>query len=182
VIVRGTGTADGQHDAAAVCIFESHTPNHERQSQAPSLNVHGIARLVQVGDTIILDLSVRYDKFRGSNQIAYIAQTGDISEGAQSTGGVLRTLGQIDMSGDDKGSGDLFIELKGFKLWEVIGRAIVIAPIIESGSSPKLGKGLLAGVIARSAGAWGTSSANDKTVCSCSGLTMWEEAKLQSDL
>lgn len=37
----------------------------------------------------------------------------------------------------------------------------------------KLGPGILAGVIARSAGTW----SNDKSVCTCSGKTVWEEAR-----
>ena len=43
----------------------------------------------------------------------------------------------------------------------------------EAQRAMKLGPGILAGVIARSAGAW----TNDKTVCTCSGKTQWEEAK-----
>ena len=55
---------------------------------------------------------------------------------------------------------------------------MVIAPLEEKpaenekAQAMRLGPGILAGVIARSAGAW----TNDKTVCSCSGKTQWQEA------
>ena len=60
--------------------------------------------------------------------------------------------------------------------------AVVIAPILPSAANGtvsdkaqamKLGPGILAGVIARSAGTW----SNDKSVCTCSGQTQWEEAR-----
>ena len=59
---------------------------------------------------------------------------------------------------------------------------MVIAPIMpgtqdgavtDKAQALKLGPGILAGVIARSAGTW----SNDKSVCTCSGQTQWEEAR-----
>lgn len=55
----------------------------------------------------------------------YIAQSGDTSQGAASTGGVLRELGQIELRRKD-GYGDLFAELKDLNIWEVIGRASML--------------------------------------------------------
>jgi hypothetical protein len=129
----------------------------------------------------------------------YIAKTGDISSGASSTGGIFRELGLVELRKKD-GYGDLFTEVKDLNIWEIIGRAMVIAPI--SSSSPpsqthkqaalNMGPGILAGVIARSAGVWSKSNsrdptdyrtdfllhrqANDKTVCACSSRTMWQES------
>lgn len=107
-----------------------------------------------------------------------MAKNGDISEGAASTGGVLRALGRLEI-GEQDGYGELFTEVDRLQLWQIIGRAMVVAPV-ETNDKP--GAGLIAGVVARSAGLWNTSSANDKTVCSCSGQTMWEEEKLQANL
>jgi len=184
VIVRGAGTSSGDHDGAAVCIFEAHKPLAELSPNEASLSVGGVARLVQTGDTTIMDLSLKFPTFSQTKTPfwAYVAKTGDISEGPASTGGILRHLGPLDLSGDREGTADLFCELDQLKIWEMIGRAMVIAPVVKPSTKPdqppQLGPGILAGVIARSAGAW----ANDKTVCSCSGLTMWEEARLQPNL
>jgi hypothetical protein len=185
VIVRGAGTSKGDHDAAAVCILEAHTPPPDAPADGPSQHVHGIARLVEAGETTLLDLTVRHRSLLpgASAYGVYVAKTGDISDGAASTGGVLRMLGQVEV-GEKDGYGDLFTEVDRLHLWQIIGRAMVIAPLLDGGhpdsTEPKMGAGLLAGVIARSAGLWGTSSANDKTVCSCSGQTMWEEQRCAS--
>ena len=66
-------------------------------------------------------------------------------------------------------------------MWEVIGRGLVVAPEQGGEGEEKLewegkgegrGKGeVVVGVVARSAGVWD----NEKTVCSCSGKTVWEE-------
>ena len=226
VIVRGTGTAEGtDQDAAAVCIFESHTPI-KAQMEGGKQDVHGIARMVQVGNTTLLDLTIKHDDLatiastssssvlQASTDIVkpvdkhpridrkisslssssasltstsssypsttspsssilqqlptsyavYIARSGDISSGASSTGGVHRELGIVKLRERD-GYGDLFTEITGLQVWEVIGRAMVIAPLEKDGleerqHAMKLGPGILAGVIARSAGAWSRSSSN----------------------
>lgn len=117
-------------------------------------------------------------------------QTGDISRGVESTGGIWRgeapsyaqpdasiesgtengLLGEVvsekgflgEVVVDDTGMGSAFLE-KDVRIWEVIGRGMVVTPR-EGGDS-------VVGVIARSAGVWD----NEKTVCSCSGKTVWEE-------
>lgn len=105
----------------------------------------------------------------------YIAKSGDISKGAASTGGVLRELGYVQMRKNHV-YGDLFSEVKDLNVWDIVGRAsewhklwdsgrssnnacreVVIAPIEAqqaTTTAPRLGHGILAGVIARSAGAW----------------------------
>lgn len=112
----------------------------------------------------------------------YVAKSGDISEGAKSAGGIQRTLGEVEVN-PRTGYGDLvrhacsqkdlataepiialqFIEIPRLKVWEMIGHAMVIAPLLtdpsQKNGAPKVGEGILAGVIARSAGAWG----NDKS-------------------
>jgi copper chaperone for superoxide dismutase len=113
---------------------------------------------------------------------ATIRETGDISQGAISTGGIWGDdkEGQLDPKGRlgsvDMGKnrvGNLFIETP-FQIWEIIGRAIVISRQHEGeGNFEKNDDDTLVGVIARSAGVWD----NDKTVCSCSGKTLWEERK-----
>ena len=188
VIVRGAGTSSGAHDAAAVCIFESYTPRSSPafDPTAASQSVHGIARMIQVGDQTVLDLVLRSDRLDDASPrrryVAHIARSGDISEGAASTGAVLRELGTLDL---DKagGAASLFVEVEGLVLSEVVGRSMVVSALEDEQEQPSAGTGILAGVIARSAGAWGSGgSSNDKTVCSCSGQTMWEEARLSANL
>ncbi|GAA96824.1 uncharacterized protein L969DRAFT_94910 [Mixia osmundae IAM 14324] len=180
VIVRGMGSlsdASGE-TVAGVCVFESHQPS----------KIHGIARLVQAGELCVFDLTIQHTHLQrppkdASDWHVYVARSGDVSRGPESTGGLLRHIGQLNV--DSQGYGDLFTELKDFRLQDSIGRAMVIAPALptatmlshqEKREALQLGPGVLAGVIARSAGAWG----NAKQVCSCSGLNLWQEdRKLQ---
>lgn len=115
---------------------------------------------------------------------ATIRERGDISQGAISTGGIWEALktaagfkkargsfGEIKVGKD--GKGNAFLD-KPFAIWEVIGRSMVVSKEAE-GSFTQNDPDTLVGVIARSAGVWD----NDKTVCSCSGKTVWEERKEQ---
>ncbi|KAF3940093.1 hypothetical protein ABW19_dt0203561 [Dactylella cylindrospora] len=164
-ILRGTGTPN----SAAVCILETHAPNI-------SDPVRGLARMVQVGQKYtIIDLSLK-----GLPQGVYhasIRQNGDISKGAASTGGVWEEgdasiaeprgrLGQIQVNRD--GSGSVLLD-SPIDIWELIGRSMVVSPETENYQQDS--ETTLVGVIARSAGVW----ENNKTVCSCSGKTVWEE-------
>jgi len=171
-ILRGSG----QPNSAAVCILETH-------STTVADNVRGLARMVQVSPKLtIIDLSVR--GVSPGNYSATIRTAGDISRGPESTGAVWGAvpanqedtpprglLGTIEVG--KSGLGTVFMD-KPIEIWELIGRSIVVtkSPDIKfSQQDPDT----LVGVIARSAGVWD----NDKTVCSCSGKTVWEERKEQ---
>lgn len=114
-----------------------------------------------------------------------IRERGDISEGAESTGGLWDliesksaspprpakgVLGTIEVG--KSGLGLVFLD-KPVQIWEMIGRSVVVSRQREN--FKKEDPDTLVGVIARSAGVWD----NDKTVCSCSGKTVWEERKEQ---
>ncbi|KIW08018.1 uncharacterized protein PV09_00963 [Verruconis gallopava] len=163
-ILRGSG----RPDSAAVCILETHTSRSDVGEK-----VRGLVRMVQVADELtIFDVAIR-----GLSEGTYdatIRNNGNISYGAESTGsiwdaegkgrGVLGTL-----SINKGGVGSVFLD-KPVAIWELIGRSIVVAKqgkITFNKEDPDE----LVGVIARSAGVW----ENDKTVCSCSGKTVWEE-------
>jgi copper chaperone for superoxide dismutase/copper chaperone len=146
----------------------------------------------------------------------YVARTGDVTSPPTTTGPVHLPLATI--TPDPRtGYADAFIELP-IGLWDIVGRAMVVEPTegvrrrqrlaeakgrVEQaerevqgviGSKGRLG--ILAGVIARSAGAWGNevsrrwdnpwscclilipSYVSQKTVCACSGKTMWEEGRM----
>lgn len=163
---------------SAVCILETHS-----MTVSSSDKVRGLARMVQVSPSLtLIDLTIRGLK-QGSCW-ASIRETGDISNGAVSTGdlwngsqkedvgkpkGVLGTV----LVGKD-GVGSVFID-KPIQIWEMIGRGMVVSRQVEEGKGKfeRNDDDTLVGVIARSAGVWD----NDKTVCSCSGKTLWEERK-----
>lgn len=54
---------------------------------------------------------------------------------------------------------------------DIIGRGMLVAPDSE-GEGKREGEGVVVGVVARSAGVWENER---KVVCSCSGMTVWEE-------
>jgi len=169
-ILRGSGGSN----SAAVCILETH-------SNTVSDKVRGLARFVQVSANLtLIDLTIR--GLSPGNYWATIRETGDISNGAISTRGIWAdpkervlkprgVLGTVQVGKD--GIGSVFID-KPIQIWEMIGRGLVISKQHDGeGKFEKNDEDTLVGVIARSAGVWD----NDKTVCSCSGKTLWEERK-----
>ncbi|ERF69614.1 hypothetical protein EPUS_03606 [Endocarpon pusillum Z07020] len=149
--------------------------------------------MVQVSDQqqpprTLVDLSVR--GVEAGTYYATVRVTGDISRGAASTGSVwegLRAawrpndarpkgeLGRLEVGRDGKGSVLLAREVG---VSEMIGRAMVVSkekPGAGTRTSGEDDGATVVGVIARSAGVWD----NDKTVCSCSGKSVWEERKEQ---
>ncbi|KAA6412490.1 MAG: superoxide dismutase copper chaperone [Lasallia pustulata] len=181
-ILRGSGAPN----SAAVCILETHAPSAER--------VRGLARMVQVAPGLtVVDLTVR--GLKEGTYWATVRETGDVSRGAASVGAVwgevveaaegrprqrMRkgVLGTLEVS--KAGVGSVFVD-RPVQVWEMIGRSMVVskvAPPREGGAKEAFeaeDPDTVVGVIARSAGVW----ENDKTVCSCSGKTVWEEREEQ---
>jgi len=169
-ILRGTGGSN----SAAVCILETH-------SNTVSDKVRGLARMVQVAPNLtLIDLTIR--GLSPGSYWATVRETGDISNGAISTRGIWTDrkegdrkprgfLGTVQVGKD--GIGSVFLD-KPIQIWEMIGRGMVVSKQHEGqGKYEKNDEDTLVGVVARSAGVWD----NDKTVCSCSGKTLWEERK-----
>jgi copper chaperone for superoxide dismutase len=141
--------------------------------------------MVQVSSTLsIIDLSIR--GVSPGSYFATIRAAGDISRGPESTGGIWDAvqaskegrsargiLGTVEVG--KNGIGTIFVD-KPIQIWELIGRSIVVSKA-EDGKFSKNDPDTLVGVIARSAGVWD----NDKTVCSCTGKTVWEERQEQVD-
>jgi copper chaperone for superoxide dismutase len=143
--------------------------------------------MVQVAENLtIIDLSIR--GLSPGRYYATVRETGNICEGPESTGAIWEAL-KAKKEGDPKvargilgtveinksGIGSVFLD-KPIQIWELIGRSIVVSKQ-QDGKFKKNDADTLVGVIARSAGVWD----NDKTVCSCSGKTVWEERKEQVD-
>ena len=122
---------------------------------------------------------------------ATIRASGDLSAGASSTGPVWSGTDMggaaLDEAGEPRGvlatfevgtdgRAAVFLD-KGLQVWEVIGRGMVVTrqeeKVCRGGSVWQDDEDTVVGGIARSAGMWD----NDKTVCSCTGKTLWEERK-----
>ncbi|KIV83194.1 hypothetical protein PV11_05244 [Exophiala sideris] len=171
-ILRGSGNAN----SAGVCILETH-------AKSVSDPVRGLARMVQVSDNrTLVDLTLR--GVSPGTYHATVRERGDISRGAVSTGGIwdaIKSLGgfnqprgvfgKVEVGKDGRGSA--FLD-RPVSIWEIIGRSMVVSKQ-QVGAFQHEDADTLVGVIARSAGVWD----NDKTVCSCSGKTVWEERKEQ---
>ncbi|KAF5008311.1 hypothetical protein FDECE_5412 [Fusarium decemcellulare] len=172
-ILRGSGASD----SAAVSILETFEDPVEGRYEEPSRDVRGLARMVQVssGRTLV-DLTVR--GVAPGTYRASIRAYGDLKDGARSTGPVWSgenkeprgELGVVAVGEDGRGAA--FVD-HGFQIWEVIGHAMVLTRQEEGTEPLKNDKDTVVGIIARSAGMWD----NDKTVCSCTGKTLWEERK-----
>jgi len=202
--VRGASAASSQAPSqAAVAIIESPLPlptsiastSNPTLAGAPdrplpgmnedeySQKVFGICRFVQIAPkTVLMDLTVRLPRpssvglqpAKAAFNV-YISSTGNLVNPPSTTGKAFLPLGQIEPDRD--GYGDMFREVDG-ELWEWIGRGCIVEAANQpstpsSGTSPSVLGRIFAGVVARSAGIWG----NDKTVCACSGKTMWEEGR-----
>ncbi|KAM5353927.1 hypothetical protein ACJ41O_000577 [Fusarium nematophilum] len=172
-ILRGSGASD----SAAVSILETFEDPVDGWYEEPSRDVRGLARMVQVssGRTLV-DLTVR--GVSPGTYRASIRAFGDLKDGARSTGPVWSgskdeksprgALGVVEVGEDGRGA--TFVD-HGFQIWEVIGHAMVLTRQEEGPEGLKNDKDTVLGIIARSAGMWD----NDKTVCSCTGKTLWEE-------
>ncbi|RCI07632.1 hypothetical protein L249_1611 [Ophiocordyceps polyrhachis-furcata BCC 54312] len=164
-ILRGSGASD----SAAVSILETFAGRSGDQDRFPDRAVRGLARMVQISpERTLVDLTVRGlapGKYR-----ATIREYGDLKDGASSTGPLWSkgALGVLEVSEDGRGSA--FLD-PPFHIWEVIGHAMVLTKQDESTQPLQNDEDTVVGVIARSAGAWD----NDKTVCSCTGKTLWDE-------
>ncbi|EFX02031.1 superoxide dismutase copper chaperone [Grosmannia clavigera kw1407] len=197
-ILRGSGTSN----SAAVSILETyHGPSGKccateavdagTSADNKDRYVRGLARMVQVAPSIsVIDLTVQ--GVSPGTYYASIREYGNLQSGAVSTGPIWSGEGIPDVKGSGRqqqtahkghlgsievgldGRGEAFLE-KEFQVWELIGRALVVSPLDESRESVALQNDAdtVVGVIARSAGVWD----NDKTVCSCTGKTLWDERK-----
>lgn len=160
---------------AAVSILETFAERTETRHEKRDRAVRGLARMVQVSpERTLVDLTVR--GLAPGDYRATFREYGDVKDGATSCGPVWRggkgeergLLGVMAVGED--GRGTLFAD-HGFQIWEVIGHAMVLTRQDESAGPLDNDENTVVGVVARSAGMWD----NDKTVCSCTGKTLWDE-------
>ncbi|KAI1200403.1 heavy-metal-associated domain-containing protein [Nemania serpens] len=188
-ILRGSGASN----SAAVCILETYhrneaggdalvpasDPEASKDSAVGDREVRGLARMVQVSPTsTLVDLTVR--GIAPGKYNASIREYGDLKLGAASTGPVWAggsgttqprgILGSVEVGRDGRGA--VFFD-HPFQIWEVIGHGMVLSTQEDGQGELKNNENTVVGVIARSAGMWD----NDKTICSCTGKTLWEERR-----
>ncbi|PNY26716.1 Superoxide dismutase 1 copper chaperone [Tolypocladium capitatum] len=162
---------------AAVSILETFADRVERQDENQDREVRGLARMVQVNsERTLVDLTIR--GVAPGTYRATIREYGDLKGGVTSTGRVWSGgekeakgfLGRIEVGKDGRGAA--FVD-HAFQVWEIIGHAMVLTKQDEGTHPLQNDENTVVGVVARSAGMWD----NDKTVCSCTGKTLWEERK-----
>ena len=161
-ILRGSG----KPNTAAVCILE--TPWKRGGEEGKS--VRGLVRLIEVDKGVTM-VDVTLTGMSEGRYGASVRTGGDISDGKRGIGDSFRglqndkvgDLGQIIVDGQGKGS--LVGEI-GWSIWEMVGRGLLVE---KKGGQEE--EEAVMGVVARSAGVW----ENDKSVCSCTGKTLWEE-------
>ena len=112
--------------------------------------------------------------------VASIRQTGDISKGVESMGGVFSGLegdrkGELGILEVDKDGRAALVGEVGWRVWEMVGRGIMVQKTGGEEEKGVDGDSVVMGVVARSAGVW----ENEKVVCGCSGKTVWEEREEQ---
>ncbi|KAL2258635.1 hypothetical protein VTK26DRAFT_7994 [Humicola hyalothermophila] len=138
--------------------------------------------MVQVSPTeTLVDLTVR-GVAPGTYNVT-IREYGNLKDGPSSSGPVWSApsqegeggprgrLGTVEVG--PNGYGSAFLN-RPFQVWEVIGHALAVSRQDDKDGKPlENDEDTVVGIIARSAGVWD----NDKTVCSCTGKTLWEERK-----
>lgn len=160
---RGAASQESQlHHGAAVAIMKG------------TGSVKGLARMVQVTpEQCVIEGTV--DGLSSAHQYTIaLHEFGDLSEGCMSCGNVLSTpqnstmglLGTV--NADQTGRATFYYTTEQFKVHDLIGRSM----LVHSGSGPSTTARIMCGIIARSAGLF----QNKKKVCTCDGITIWEEA------
>jgi len=173
-VLRGQGRAE--HFGAAISILKYKGI------------IKGLIRFTQVEkDKCIVDGT--FNGLVPGKHGLHIHEFGDLSDGYISTGEIYnpnlsshgdRTnidrrvgdLGNIEV--DVNGSSNLRYEDNLIRVWDIIGRSVVLhekEDELISENHGNSGKGIAWGIIARSSGLF----QNDKKVCTCSGKTIWEE-------
>ncbi|KAM4017409.1 copper chaperone for superoxide dismutase [Anomaloglossus baeobatrachus] len=181
-VLKGMGSVKSQNLGAAVAMMDG------------VASVQGVVRFLQVSEkTCIIDGAV--DGLRPGLHGLHIHEFGDLSMGCESCGGHYNPEGNShgdqgqagshigdlgNILASDDGRATFRIDNNRVKVWDIIGRSLVVdegEDDLGRGShhlskvTGNSGKGLACGIIARSAGLF----ENAKKICSCDGITIWEE-------
>ncbi|ELV09526.1 copper chaperone for superoxide dismutase [Tupaia chinensis] len=181
-VLKGMGSGQLQNLGAAVAILEG-----------PG-TVQGVVRFLQLSPERCL-IEGTIDGLEPGLHGLHVHQYGDLTENCTSCGDhfnpdgtshggpqdSVRHRGDLgNVHADADGRAIFRIEDGQLKVWDVIGRSLVIdegEDDLGRGGHPlskitgNSGERLACGIIARSAGLF----QNPKKICSCDGLTIWEE-------
>lgn len=181
-VLKGMGSSQLKNLGAAVAILEGQG------------NIQGVVRFLQLTPERCL-IEGTIDGLEPGLHGFHVHQYGDLTKdcyscgdhynpdgtshgGPQDTDRHRGDLGNI--QADDGGRATFRIEDEKLKVWDVIGRSLVVDEGEDdlgqgghtlSKITGNSGKRLACGIIARSAGLF----QNPKQICSCDGLTIWEE-------
>ncbi|XP_067932445.1 copper chaperone for superoxide dismutase-like [Watersipora subatra] len=167
----GAGGRDAVNLGSAVAIMNE---------GLPETRIKGVVRLVQSTMKVCIVDGTLDGLCPTSKHRLAIHEYGDITDGCKSCGQVLDLekkcsrqnlygdLGEI--ACDDTGHSTFRIETERVKVWDIIGRSMVVSSQHNEKLSLNWNK-LACGIIARSAGIL----ENFKRICACDGTTIWEE-------
>lgn len=180
VVFRGYGGASHQvsapeHHGAAVAIMKG------------GGSLIGLARLVQATPTHCLIEGTIDGLIPNLKHMLKIHEFGDLSQGCESCGDVFRIPGGPSPSGkpdgnlgslvsDNCGRATFKLSSSELKVWDLIGRSMVVHIPTDSDSEDT--QRVMCGIVARSAGLF----QNAKKICTCDGVTIWEEAEKNKKL
>ena len=156
----GTNLRTLHQSLAAVAEFKGEDYGHGQ--------VAGVVRFVQVDEETCMVEGRVSGLAPGETYRVTVRRYGDVTNGVESVGGVFEPGGDLGLVEADA-SGDGVVASRvvdnELKVWDIIGRAVAVAP--ESGDA-----GGVAAVLARSAG----MGDNLKQQCACDGTVIWESS------
>ncbi|KAL1286898.1 CCS [Ovibos moschatus] len=181
-VLKGMGSGLSQNLGAAVAILGGPGP------------VQGVVRFLQLTPERCL-IEGTIDGLQPGLHGLHVHQFGDLTRNCNSCGDHFNPDGMShggpqdferhrgdlgNVRADESGRAIFRIEDEQLKVWDVIGRSLVVdegEDDLGRGGHPlskitgNSGERLACGIIARSAGLF----QNPKQICSCDGLTIWEE-------
>ncbi|ESO85652.1 hypothetical protein LOTGIDRAFT_107910, partial [Lottia gigantea] len=167
VALTGQSAGDSNHLGAAVVILE-----------AGNSLIKGVVRFIQSDQNKCI-IEGTIDGLPEGHHSVCIHQYGDISLGCKSCGPVFGNLGLkekvsivTELKVGELGRGEFRIENKDVKVWDIIGRSLVVHQgkyFLDTDTDKRLS----CGIIARSAGIF----ENSKKICTCDGTTIWDETE-----
>jgi copper chaperone for superoxide dismutase len=150
--------------------------------------VLGVIRLVQVSDERLVIEGTVDGLPSGHSVRIHIHEYGDLRNVGRYLGGIYQPsgdLGEMRVNGNQRGT--VRLESNDLKIWHLIGRAMALTIVDDTHAASDANgfehvgldcngnKIIAVALVARSSGLF----ENDKQVCLCSGLTLWQEDQLK---
>ena len=156
----GTNLRTLHQSLAAVAEFKGEDYGHG--------SVAGVVRFVQVDEETCMVEGRVSGLVPGASYAATVRAFGDVTRGVESVGPAYELGGELGVvEADARGDGVIASRVvdERLKVWDIIGRAVAVAPADGGGAG-------VAAVLARSAG----MGDNLKQQCACDGTVIWESS------